>query len=108
LCNRALGTSGAQAQSFWHQGRRYGHILDPRTGRPAQQVFSVSVTAPRAALADALSTAFYVMEPEAVLDYCDKHPDIGVALLCRARRAGGMELKTANLTNADLLLRSEC
>ena len=35
LRDRALGTSGAQFQGFRHQGRRYGHILDPRTaGRP--------------------------------------------------------------------------
>ena len=36
LSNRGLGTSAAQFQSFRHQGRRYGHILDPRTGQPAE------------------------------------------------------------------------
>ncbi len=102
--DRAMGTSGSQAQSFWHQGRRYGHILDPRTGRPAQNAFSVSVLAPCGALADALSTAFYVMRPEEVLEYCKQHPEIGVALSCPARRAGGLELKTANLTPNDLIL----
>lgn len=102
--DRAVGTSGAQAQSFWHQGRRYGHILDPRTGRPAQNVFSVSVVAPNGALADALSTAFYVMRPDEVLDYCGRHPEIGVVLMCPARRAGGMEVKVVNLTRQELVL----
>jgi thiamine biosynthesis lipoprotein len=74
LHDRALGTSGAQHQSFRHQGRRYGHILDPRTGRPAEDVLAASVVAPGAAEADALSTAFYVLGPQAALDYCRKHP----------------------------------
>ena len=47
-----------QFQSFRHRGRRYGHILDPRSGRPAEGVLSSTVVAPTAALADALSTAF--------------------------------------------------
>ena len=61
LFDRSLGTSGSQAQSFWHQGRRYGHIFDPRTGWPAQNVLTATAIAPSAMLADALSTAFYVM-----------------------------------------------
>ena len=35
LRGRAISTSGSVAQAFWHQGRRYGHILDPRSGQPA-------------------------------------------------------------------------
>jgi len=104
LDDRALGTSGAQAQSFWHEGRRYGHILDPRTGRPAQNVLSATVVAPSAVLADALSTAFYVMEPDAALDYCRARPELGVVLLCPARRRGGVEIKTAGLGEDDLRL----
>ena len=51
---RACSSSG-------YQGKRYGHILDPRTGWPAEGVFSTTVVAPTAAEADALSTAFYVL-----------------------------------------------
>ena len=80
LHDRALGTSGAQFQSFRHRGRRYGHILDPRTGWPADGVLSVTVLAPTAAEADALSTAFYVMGPEAAMDYCRRHPSIAAIL----------------------------
>jgi FAD:protein FMN transferase len=82
LNNRALGTSGSQFQSFRHKGQRLGHILDPRSGRPAQGVVSATVTAPSAALADALSTAFYVMGPELARAYCESHPGIGMILLC--------------------------
>ena len=84
LHERALGTSGAQFQSFRHQGRRYGHILDPRTGRPADSVLSVTVLAPTAAEADALSTAFYVMGPEAALSHCRQNPSIAAMVFVSA------------------------
>ena len=104
LCDQALGTSGSQAQSFWHEGKRYGHILDPRTGRPALGVFSTTVLAPTALQADALSTAFYVMPHEAVLDYCRRHPEVAAILLRPARRRGGFELQTAGLRPGQLTL----
>ena len=88
LHDRALGTSAAQFQSFRHRGRRYGHILDPRSGWPAEGVLSTTVAAPTAALADALSTAFYVMGPEPSLAYCRTHPEIGPVMVCPAGRVG--------------------
>ena len=84
LHDRALGTSGSQFQSFRHQGRRYGHILDPRSGLPAEGLLSVTVLAPDAATADALSTAFYVMGVEAALDYCRHRPEIAAMLFAAA------------------------
>ena len=84
LHDRALGTSGVQHQSFRHRGRRYGHILDPRTGWPAEGVLSVSVLAPTAAEADALSTAFYVLGPQAAQDYCREHPEVAAIMFTAA------------------------
>jgi thiamine biosynthesis lipoprotein len=75
LCEAALGTSGAGEQFFEVEGRRYGHVLDPRTGCPAEGVLSASVTAADAATADALSTAFLVAGPEVAERYCRAHPD---------------------------------
>jgi thiamine biosynthesis lipoprotein len=97
LRDRALATSGSWAQSFTHQGRRLGHILDPRSGWPAEGVMSTTVVAPTAVLADALSTAFYVMGAEKSLEYCAKHADVGAVLVCPGRGAGGVELRTARL-----------
>jgi len=104
LRDRALATSGSRAQSFVHQGRRYGHILDPRSGRPAEGVLSATVIAPEAALADALSTAFYVMGPQAALDYCRARPEIGAVLICPVRHSGGIEIHTAGLPEDELRL----
>ncbi|MDH3232189.1 MAG: FAD:protein FMN transferase [Alphaproteobacteria bacterium] len=60
LADIALATSADDGTNFDAAGR-FGHILDPRTGTPARHNRSVSVRAPLAALADALSTALFVM-----------------------------------------------
>lgn len=75
LHDEALATSGTAVQWFRHGGKRFGHILDPRTGWPVETLLSVSVIAPDAALADALSTAFFVLGVEKSLAYCDNLPD---------------------------------
>ncbi len=66
--NGAVVTSGDYEKNVSFGGRRYSHIIDPRTGYPASGIISVSVFAPKAELADALSTAVFVMGIEAGLD----------------------------------------
>jgi thiamine biosynthesis lipoprotein len=75
LRNGALGTSGAGEQFVEIDGRRYGHVLDPRTGWPASGVRSASVVARDGASADALATAFLVGGPDLARAYCAAHPD---------------------------------
>ena len=104
LRNRALGTSGGQFQSFRHQGHRYGHILDPRSGWPAEGVLSATVVAPTAALADALSTTFYVIGPHASFEYCKTHPEIAFVLTCPAQHGGGISVYTTGLAENELSL----
>lgn len=72
----ALSTSSAAYRYFLHEGRRYGHTLDPRTGRPAEGVRGVTVIAPTAAEADAYSTALMVMGPERARAFCAAHPRV--------------------------------
>jgi thiamine biosynthesis lipoprotein len=73
LTNQAIGTSGEQFQP--------GHILDPRTGRPAHPaVMSATCIAPTATEADAFSTAFYVMGPAATRRFCRANPRLGAIL----------------------------
>ncbi len=92
-----VGTSGAGFQFFRHEGRRYGHILDPRTGRPAEGVFSVTVLAPTAAEADALSTAFYVLGYEESARYCESRPDVGFLMLLPSGRGSSVDLAVCGL-----------
>jgi FAD:protein FMN transferase len=107
LRDRALGTSGAQFQSFRHQGRHYGHILDPRSGWPVEGVLSTTVVGPTAALADALSTAFYVMGPQQSLAYCESHPEIGMMILCCGRGRADAEIHRAGLNDTELAFSDE-
>jgi len=74
LRDAALGTSGASEQFFEAEGRRFGHVLDPRTGWPARGALSVSVVADDAATADALATAFFVGGMSLARSYCAAHP----------------------------------
>jgi thiamine biosynthesis lipoprotein len=92
LRDQALSTSGSGTQFFIRRGRRYGHILDPRTGRPAEGLYSATVVAPMAAEADTLSTAFYVMGPDEVERYCSTHSNIGALLVTPAEREGEVQL----------------
>ena len=77
----ALGTSAATFQHLEHQGRKLGHILDPRSGWPAEGVASASVIAPTAAEADALATAFFILGVEKARRYCAAHPEVSALLL---------------------------
>ena len=65
LRDRAMATSGDYRNYFEVDEKTYSHILDPRTGYPtANNVVSVSITAPTCILADGLATAVMVMGPE--------------------------------------------
>ena len=70
LTNAGLSTSGNGVQYFTVNGTRYGHVLDPRTGWPANELLAVSVVAATAAEAEALSTAFFVLGVEKACGYC--------------------------------------
>src|SRR5204862_8363223 len=86
LRDQALGTSAATFRHLEYNGRKLGHILDPRTGWPAEGMASVSVVAPTAAEADALATAFYILGVIQARAYCDAHPGIGAGLLPEVAR----------------------
>jgi len=75
LRNAAVGTSGAGEQYVEIDGRRYGHVVDPRSGQPAEGVLGASVIAKDAATADALSTAFLIGGPALASEYCAAHDE---------------------------------
>jgi thiamine biosynthesis lipoprotein len=65
LADGALATSGDYERFIEHDGQRYSHILDPRTGWPVQAWQSVSVLAPACVAAGALATIAMLMGPQA-------------------------------------------
>jgi thiamine biosynthesis lipoprotein len=61
LRDQALSVSGSLAQQSEIGGRRYGHVIDPRTGRPLERDLLAAVVAPSAELAEALSKALLIL-----------------------------------------------
>ena len=59
----SVATSGDYEHSWEHEGRRYHHILDPRTGFPSERSASVTVISPTALWADAVDTAVFILGP---------------------------------------------
>jgi len=65
VTNKAVTTSGDYERYFTLDGKRYSHIISPKTGYPAGEVpMSVSIIAQNCALADALATACFVLGPD--------------------------------------------
>ncbi|HWA28991.1 MAG TPA: FAD:protein FMN transferase [Lacunisphaera sp.] len=73
FANRAVSGSGIAVQG--------AHLIDPRSGTPAERTRRVWSFAANAADADALSTAFFVMTDRAVEEFCREHAVIGAALM---------------------------
>ena len=72
LDESAIATSGDYEQFFMHEGKRYSHILNPKTGYPVEDVISVTVRAPSAMVADALSTGIFVLGIEEGIRLADR------------------------------------
>jgi len=72
LEEESVFTSGDYERYYLYQGKRYHHILDPRSGYPAQGVQSVTVLHTDSALADAAATALFVAGPDNWLEIAKK------------------------------------
>lgn len=81
LEDAAAVTSGDYYRSFEVGGKRYHHILDPRTGYPADRNMSVTVVTKDAGLADILSTVFFVLSPDSALELAGKMTGVELFLV---------------------------
>lgn len=94
LKDQAIATSGLASQSFVVGGERYGHILDPRTGRPAKNALQVTACAPSASRAEALSTAFFVKGFDWTAEHCRRHQELGVLYISEPVSKTGAAVRT--------------
>lgn len=78
LADRAVATSGGARRGFRIGGRRYSHVVDPRSGRPADRIASITVVASDAMTADVVATVLGVLDPPAAVA---EAPVWGVACL---------------------------
>jgi FAD:protein FMN transferase len=82
LRDRSLATSGNYRKFIEVEGLRYGHTIDPRTGRPAMNaLLSATVIADNCAIADALATAMLVMGPDEARQWLRQHPEYEAYLI---------------------------
>ncbi len=84
VSNTSVATSGNYFRFREIDGRRIGHILDPRTGRPPAFQGSVTVLSPDAAMADALATALFVMGPEVGIRFAEAVEGVDVLYVTRS------------------------
>jgi thiamine biosynthesis lipoprotein len=86
LLEGSLSTSGGSERDHVVNGKRIAHIFDPRTGEPASFNGSVTVWHRSALAADVLSTALFVMGPDAGLRWAERHDVAAVYLIPKGDR----------------------
>ena len=74
--DKAVSTSGDYEKFFTIEGKRYSHIIDPRTGNPVKGIVSVTIVTGNATRADALSTGVFVLGLEKGMDLIEQLPDV--------------------------------
>jgi FAD:protein FMN transferase len=74
--DRAVATSGSYRRGVEVRGRHYSHIVDPRSGRSAEDILSSTVVASSPIVAGALATAFSVMDPNESEGLAAEFPDV--------------------------------
>ncbi|MHC4307234.1 MAG: FAD:protein FMN transferase [Planctomycetota bacterium] len=74
--DKAVSTSGDYEKFFTIEGKRYSHIIDPRTGNPVKGIVSVTIVTDSATRADALSTGVFVLGLEKGMALIEKLPDV--------------------------------
>lgn len=102
LEDSAVETSGSYEKFVTFNGIRYSHIIDPRTGYPAQGVVSVSVFAKQTEIADALATGIFVLGVEVGLDLVNQLKGIECVIVDdkgKIHTSKGIDLKNVNNSN---------
>jgi thiamine biosynthesis lipoprotein len=93
LSDGSIATSGNSERGAGAGAERIGHLLDPRTGHPANDFGSMTVRADSAALADALSTALFVLGPDDALRFARLHPEIDLVAI--EMTPGGLRVRAS-------------
>ncbi|HVV48317.1 MAG TPA: FAD:protein FMN transferase [Polyangia bacterium] len=79
--DHAFSTAGDYERGFVLNGRRYHHIIDPKTGYPATASREVTIFAPNAFLADALDDSVFILGPEKGMKLVDSYPDCATLIV---------------------------
>jgi thiamine biosynthesis lipoprotein len=81
VSDHAFSTAGDYERSYIVDGKRYHHIIDPRTGKPATASRSVTIWAPTAFLADEIDDAVFILGPEKGLALVEATDGVGAVIV---------------------------
>jgi thiamine biosynthesis lipoprotein len=95
LRDTSLSVSAVWGKYFQAQGRKFGHIIDPRTGEPANGAVMSAVVLPSATETDALSTALLTLGPDGHELIANLRPDIRTLVV--AESPGGLQAKSKGI-----------
>src|SRR5205085_9253582 len=84
--DHAFSTAGDYERFFFLGGKRYHHIIDPKTGFPATRARSVTIWAPDATTADGLDDAVLILGAKAGLAMIDAMPGVGAVVVDEQNR----------------------
>jgi thiamine biosynthesis lipoprotein len=93
LRDESLSVSSAGGRQFLEGGRRYCHVLDPRTGAPVESTVLSAVAGASATETDALSTALLVAGTAGIDDIASLRPGLKTLVLARAERGWQSEAR---------------
>ena len=85
LKDESTATSGDYERFFEIKGKRYSHIVDPRTGMPVKDTISVTIVAPTGTAVDALSTSVFVMGLEKGMKLVESIPGVDAMIACQEK-----------------------
>ncbi len=91
LCDESLSVSAVWGKSFTAADRSYGHVIDPRTGRPTEGALLAAIVLPSATESDALSTVLLTLGPDGLEQVLKLRP--GMAALVAGSGTGSKPLR---------------
>ncbi len=88
LTDHAFSTAGDYERSYVVNGKRYHHIIDPRTGQPATACRSVTIWAPNAFLADEIDDAVFILGPDKGMKLVESLDGVGAVIVDAKNNVG--------------------
>lgn len=92
---RGIASSGQYERFFEYEGRRYGHIIDPRSGYPVEGILGTTIIAPDATRADALSTTTFVLGPDHAVEFVRELEDV-LAIIVLVSDDGSIHMRISH------------